>query len=193
MDGLAAGLSAVSAAGLFVLAFGEEQYLVGVLAAGLAGGCLGFLQSNYPRARIFMGDSGAMFLGFVLAFLGIRLRFLDQPKSTTFLIPGLLLFVPLFDAALVTISRWRRGVPVSQAGTDHTSHRLVRLGLKPWAAVAFLWAVQAVFCVAALGVARNGVAVDAVVVAAGVVTAAAALVYLERTFAPRDVGAPAAD
>jgi UDP-GlcNAc:undecaprenyl-phosphate GlcNAc-1-phosphate transferase len=193
MDGLAAGLSAVSAVGLFVLAFAEKQYLVGVLSAGLAGGCLGFLRSNYPKARIFMGDSGAMFLGFVLAFLGIRLRFLDQPKSTTFLIPGILLFVPLFDTALVTISRWRRGVPITQGGTDHTSHRLVRLGLKPWAAVAVLWGAQAAFCVAAVGVARYGLAVDAGVVAAGVVVAATGLIYLERTYVGRENPAPLAD
>jgi UDP-GlcNAc:undecaprenyl-phosphate GlcNAc-1-phosphate transferase len=190
MNGLAAGIAAIAAAGLFGLAFAEDQYLVAVLGAGLAGGCLGFLRSNYPKARIFMGDSGAMFLGFVLAFLSIRLRFLDQPKSTTFVIPALVLFVPLFDATLVTISRYRRGVPVTQGGTDHTSHRLVRLGMKPWAAVALLWALQALFCLAAIGVARGGDTVDVLVVVGGVVAGLGALVFLERAFARGDLGGP---
>src|SRR5436853_498685 len=84
-------------AGAFALAATDQQCLVAVLSAGVAGGALGFLPSNYPRARVFMGDAGSMFLGFVLAFLGIRLRFLDRAQSTTFLIPVLLLGVPLFD------------------------------------------------------------------------------------------------
>ena len=180
MNGLAAGLAAVCSLGVFSLAVTSEQYLVAVLSIGVAGGCLGFLRSNYPKARIFMGDAGSMFLGFVLAFLGIRLRFLDQPRSSSFMIPALLLGVPLFDAVLVTLSRLRRGIPVSQAGTDHTSHRLVRLGLPRWAAVAGLWAAQAMLCLGALAIARLGKAADVTVLGVIVVTGIAALLLLER-------------
>jgi UDP-GlcNAc:undecaprenyl-phosphate GlcNAc-1-phosphate transferase len=180
INGLCAGLAAVCSLGFFVLAAVTNQYLVAVLAIGLAGGTVGFLPSNYPRARIFMGDAGALFLGLVLAFLGIRLRLLDVPQSSAFFIPGLVLAVPLFDALLVTVSRIRRGVPISVGGTDHTSHRLVRAGLPQWAAVAVLWAVQGVFCLGALGIARLGGTIDVFVIGGAVVVALTAGVLLER-------------
>ncbi|HUP71169.1 MAG TPA: MraY family glycosyltransferase [Acidimicrobiales bacterium] len=180
MNGLAAGLAVVSALAFFVLAVTEEQYLVAVLAAGVVGGALGFLPSNFPRARIFMGDAGSMFLGFVLAFLGIRLRFLDEPKSTAFLLPAIVLGVPLFDAALATISRIRRGVPPTTPGRDHSSHRLVKLGLPQWAAVAVLWAAQAVLGLGALAVARLGPGADTAVLVAMVAAGVAAWAFLER-------------
>ena len=180
MNGLAAGLAATSALGFFVVAVTTEQYLVAVLAVGIAGGTVGFLRSNYPKARIFMGDAGALFLGFMLAFLGIRLRFLDQPQSSTFFLPVLLLAVPLFDAVLVTLSRARRGIGVTQGGTDHSSHRLARAGLPQWAAVAVLWATQAVVCLGALVIARHGRTVDVVVLAVLAVAGVIAAVLLER-------------
>ena len=180
MNGLAAGLAAVASGGLFVLAVTEQQYLVAVLSAGVAGGALGFLPSNYPRARVFMGDAGSMFLGFVLAFLGIRLRFLDRAQSTTFLIPVLLLGVPLFDAALVIVSRLRRGISVAQGGADHTSHRLVHLGLHARDAVAALWGVQLLLCLGAIAIARLGRAADWTVIGLAAALALAALFWLER-------------
>lgn len=180
MNGLAAGLAAVSSLGFFALAVTEEQYLVAVVSAGVAGGALGFLPSNYPKAKIFMGDAGSMFLGFVLAFLGIRLRFLDQAKSTTFVLPAVILGVPLFDAALVTVSRVRRGLSPATPGRDHTSHRLVALGITPRMAVAVLWAAQAVLCAGALSVARLAPVIDVVVLVAVVVLGLLAWGVLER-------------
>ena len=180
MNGLATGLAVVSSLGFFVLAVTERQYLVAVLSVGVAGGALGFLPANFPRARIFMGDAGSMFLGFVLAFLGVRLRFLDEAQSTAVFIPALVLGVPLFDFALVTLSRARRRIGVTTAGTDHSSHRLVRLGLRSPVAVVLLWGAQALLCVAAVAVARLGGLVDAIAIAIAMVIGLSALAFFER-------------
>jgi UDP-GlcNAc:undecaprenyl-phosphate GlcNAc-1-phosphate transferase len=109
------------------------QYLVSALAAAVMGACLGFLRYNLPlpRATIFMGDAGALFLGFILANLGIKMRFPDNVNYVTWMVPVLVLGVPLFDAMLVFISRYRRGVSPMQGGVDHFSHRLSRLGFGP--------------------------------------------------------------
>ncbi len=131
MDGVAAGLSAVAAAFFTLIAAMNDQYLVSALAAAVMGACLGFLRYNLPipRATIFMGDAGALFLGFVLAALGIKLRFPNNVNFVTWMVPVLVLGVPLFDTTMVFISRFRRGVSPLQGGVDHLSHRLARLGL----------------------------------------------------------------
>jgi UDP-GlcNAc:undecaprenyl-phosphate GlcNAc-1-phosphate transferase len=184
MDGLAAGLATVSSIGVFALGYGEGQWVVAAAALGLAGASLGFLRSNWPRARIFMGDAGSMFVGLVLGFLALRLRFFDWPRSTTFFLPVLVLAVPLFDTALVTASRVRRGVPVTRGGLDHSSHRLVALGLTRPAAAAVLWSAQAACCLAAVVVANVGTAAVGPVLAAFVVGAGGAAFTLERAMAP---------
>lgn len=131
MDGVAGGISAVAAAFFTLIAAMNGQFLVSALAAAVTGACLGFLRYNLPlpRAQIFMGDAGALFLGLVLANLGIKLRFPDNVNFVTWMVPILVLGVPLFDTTMVFISRFRRGVSPMQGGVDHTSHRLARLGL----------------------------------------------------------------
>lgn len=129
MDGLATGLALAACASYFVIAVIWDQYLVATLAAVLAGGCLGFLVYNFPPAKIYMGDAGSHFLGFLLAVMGLTLRFPSRPHWVSVLVPLFVLAVFFFDATMVTVSRLRRGVPVSLGGTDHTSHRLVVAGL----------------------------------------------------------------
>jgi len=131
MDGVAAGVSAVAAAFFTLIAAMNGQYLVSALAAAATGASLGFLRYNLPlpQAKIFMGDAGALFLGFMLANLGIKLRFPENVNFVTWMVPVLVLGVPLFDTALVFVSRFRRGVSLLQGGIDHTSHRLSRIGL----------------------------------------------------------------
>ncbi len=139
MDGLSAGISAVIAAFIMLLGALNEQYLVGGLAAAILGACLGFLRFNFKPAKIFMGDAGALFLGFLLAVLGIQLRFPENSNFVTWMVPVFLFGVPIFDMALVVFSRLRRGVSPNTAGKDHTSHRLVRLGLSQREAVMTLY------------------------------------------------------
>lgn len=138
MDGLSAGIAAISAAFFFLLAAFNGQFLVAALAAGLAGCALGFLRHNYHPARIYMGDAGSLFLGFMLAAIGIKLRF-DGPTQVTFLVPILVTGVAVFDTTLVTISRLLHRRPVMMGGRDHTSHRLVFVGIPVRGAVALIY------------------------------------------------------
>jgi UDP-GlcNAc:undecaprenyl-phosphate GlcNAc-1-phosphate transferase len=135
MDGVSAGISAIAAAFFALIAAMNGQFLVSALAAAVMGACLGFLRYNMPlpRASIFIGDAGTLFLGFTLANLGIKLRFPSNVSFVTWMVPVLVLGMPLFDTTMVFISRFRRRVPLLQGGVDHTSHRLSRLGLSPLA------------------------------------------------------------
>jgi UDP-GlcNAc:undecaprenyl-phosphate GlcNAc-1-phosphate transferase len=129
MDGLSGGVATVACIFFLLLAVMSGQYLVGSLAAALLGACLGFLYYNLNPAGIFMGDTGSLFIGFVLAALGIKLRFPDNVSFVTWMIPVVVLGLPIFDTALVVISRLRRGLnPLTTPGKDHVSHRLVALG-----------------------------------------------------------------
>ncbi len=153
MDGLSSGVAAIAAGSLFVIASQNGQFLVAALAIGLAGCALGFLRHNFHPARIYMGDAGALFLGFMLAYLGMKLRF-DGPTNITFLVPILAMGVPIFDTTLVTITRVRRGVSPFLGGRDHTSHRIVRTGLPVPAAVALIYTVGICLGMVALVVSR---------------------------------------
>jgi UDP-GlcNAc:undecaprenyl-phosphate/decaprenyl-phosphate GlcNAc-1-phosphate transferase len=130
MDGLSAGVTTVAAAFFLLLAAMSGQYLVGAMAAALIGACIGFLRYNLNPATIFMGDTGAPFLGFLLAALAIKLRFPSNVPWVTWLVPVCVLALPVFDTSLVFFSRLRRGKnPLTTPGKDHVSHRLVALGL----------------------------------------------------------------
>src|SRR5512136_2346917 len=110
MDGLSGGLTAIASAFFLLMAVQNGQFLVAGLSAALLGACVGFLVYNFNPASIFMGDTGALFLGFMLAALGIKLRFPANSNSITWMVPVLVLGIPIFDTTLVTISRIRRGV-----------------------------------------------------------------------------------
>ncbi len=127
MDGLAAGIAGVASAFFFILAVIEGLGLVASLAAATLGACVAFLYYNFTPATLFMGDAGSMLLGFVLAVLGIKLEFKSIPLQVTWMIPIVILGVPIFDTTLVVISRLRGRRPVYLGGKDHLSHRLVTL------------------------------------------------------------------
>ncbi len=129
MDGLAAGVAAVAAGTFLVIAAINGQVLVSSLAAALLGACLGFLVYNFHPALTFMGDAGSLLLGFMLAVLGIKLNFPHTSQESVWMVPLVVLGLPIFDTTLVTLSRLRRRVSVAQGGADHTSHRMARLGL----------------------------------------------------------------
>ena len=141
MDGLAAGISAIAA---FVLALGfasSGQSSELVLLAIFVGVLLGFLTFNFNPASIFMGDSGSMFVGFFLASCVLMNQVGGRSRSimSVLAVPALILFVPIFDTTFVTILRKIWGRKASQGGRDHTSHRLVALGLTERAAVLMLY------------------------------------------------------
>jgi UDP-GlcNAc:undecaprenyl-phosphate GlcNAc-1-phosphate transferase len=130
MDGVAGMTSTVAAMFFTVVAIINEQYLLAALAAGIAGVSFGFLRHNLfeTERKIFMGDVGSLFLGFLLATVGLTLTFEAESPWVTWPVPVLILGVPIFDTALVFISRWRRGQSFLDGGTDHLSHRFSRLG-----------------------------------------------------------------
>ncbi|MEM7033551.1 MAG: MraY family glycosyltransferase [Chloroflexota bacterium] len=139
MDGLSGGITAVAAAFFMLMAIQSGQYLVASLSAALLGVSLGFLVYNFNPASIFMGDSGSLFLGLMLAAVGIKLRFPSNSAFITWMVPVIVLGVPIFDTVLVTFSRLRRRISPATAGTDHVSHRLVRMGYSRREAVLLLY------------------------------------------------------
>lgn len=139
MDGLSAGVSGVAAAFIMLLGLQNDQFLVAGLAAAVLGACLGFLRFNFKPAQIFMGDAGSLFLGFLLALLGLQLRFPANSSFVTWMVPVFVLALPIFDMTLVVISRLRRGVSPNTAGKDHLSHRLVKYGFSQREAVLSLY------------------------------------------------------
>lgn len=157
MDGLSGGIGAVSAAFFLLLAALNGQYLVGTLSAAVLGACIGFLRYNFNPASIFMGDAGSLFLGFLMAVLGIKLRFPNNVAFVTWMVPVLVLGIPIFDTALVIFSRLRRGLnPLTTPGKDHLSHRLVRAGMTHREAVLTLYLAQAALGALALFIAMAG-------------------------------------
>ncbi|MBN1920373.1 MAG: undecaprenyl/decaprenyl-phosphate alpha-N-acetylglucosaminyl 1-phosphate transferase [Anaerolineae bacterium] len=158
MDGLSGGVAAIAAAYFALMCSFSGQYLVGALAIAVMAACIGFLIYNWTPANIFMGDSGSLFLGFLLAAIGIKLRFPDNVPFVTWMIPLLVLGVPLFDTTLVTISRLRRRLnPMTTPGTDHSSHRLTYAGLTRREAVLVLYLVGFFLGLVALFVMRASV------------------------------------
>jgi UDP-GlcNAc:undecaprenyl-phosphate/decaprenyl-phosphate GlcNAc-1-phosphate transferase len=145
MDGLASGI-AVIAAGFLALSFiNTGQYIDALIMLCFAAALLGFLVYNSHPASIFMGDCGSMFVGFFLA--SSALVNLSGGRSRSLLpvlaVPILVLFIPIFDTTFVTVLRKLSGRSASQGGRDHTSHRLVALGLSERNAVLMLWGLAA--------------------------------------------------
>jgi UDP-GlcNAc:undecaprenyl-phosphate GlcNAc-1-phosphate transferase len=127
-----------------LLAYLNGQIVVTTLAAAVLGAALGFLRWNFKPAKIFMGDGGAMFLGFLMATLGLKLRLDRAGHLSAWLVPLLVLGVTIFDTTLVTISRARRGLlPFAAPGKDHVAHRLANLGFGQRGAVIALYLLAA--------------------------------------------------
>jgi UDP-GlcNAc:undecaprenyl-phosphate GlcNAc-1-phosphate transferase len=142
MDGLAAGLAAVAAAAACAVAAMSGQLAIAAMAAAVVGACVGFLAFNRPPAAIYMGDTGALFLGFILAALSLEVRPAATPP-VSFLVPALLMALPFVDIVVVVLSRMRRAIPVATGGRNHLSHRLVARRLSPAMAVLVLVLVEA--------------------------------------------------
>jgi UDP-GlcNAc:undecaprenyl-phosphate/decaprenyl-phosphate GlcNAc-1-phosphate transferase len=174
MDGLSAGTALIAATFLFAFSVSVQNAGAAVMALAVGGAALGFLVYNFNPARIFMGDSGSMFLGFMLS--GIALLGTREMASDVFfvlLIPAAMMGLPIFDTTLVTIVRTLEGRPLSQGGRDHLSHRLVALGLSERQAVLVLYVLAASF--GSLGLIARSVGVWVSLLAAGAMLVVAAL------------------
>jgi UDP-GlcNAc:undecaprenyl-phosphate GlcNAc-1-phosphate transferase len=151
MDGLCGGVAAMASIFFATLAYLNGQTWVTTLAAAILGAAAGFLRWNFKPAKIFMGDGGAMFLGFLMATLALKLRLENASALAGWLAPLLILGVAIFDTTLVTISRSRRRLlPFASPGKDHIAHRLANLGLGQRGAVIGLYVLGAASGSAAL-------------------------------------------
>ncbi|HEU5314899.1 MAG TPA: MraY family glycosyltransferase [Chloroflexota bacterium] len=138
MDGLSAGATAIASLFFALLAALHGQILVASMALALAGACFGFLRYNFNPASVFMGDAGTLFMGFLLSVIGLKLN-VSGPAWWSFALVAVVLALPIFDTSLVTAHRLLTGRHVAQGGKDHTSHRLVKLGLPHKGAVLVLY------------------------------------------------------
>ncbi|MEK6715237.1 MAG: hypothetical protein AABY43_04255 [Candidatus Omnitrophota bacterium] len=164
MDGLCAGIAAISSLMLFMSGLFTANLLISMTAICLAGACFGFLPFNFNSAKIFMGDSGSMFLGFslsLIALMGTSARTFSN-LMVTLAIPVFILAVPIFDTTLVTLIRTINGRSILKGGKDHTSHRLVSLGLSEKKTVVLLYIISILFGVIALAYSRLDVLVVSV-------------------------------
>ena len=188
MDGLCAGIAAMSAAFFTLSAHLNGQTMVRTLGAATLGAALGFLRWNFNPAQIFMGDGGAMFLGFLMATLGLKIRPEGARFPITWIVPILILGVPIFDTTLVSISRARRGLlPFASPGKDHTAHRLANLGFGHRGAVLALYTLAAVLGTAAVFVPRLSPATAYVLIGILVLCGLAAVLLLESVPYERQV------
>ncbi len=181
MDGLCAGVAAMASVFFTMLAYLNGQTLVATLAASVLGASAGFLRWNFKPAKIFMGDGGAMFLGFLMATLALKLRLDHASSLATWLAPVLILGATIFDTTLVTISRARRGLlPFATPGKDHSAHRLANLGLGQRGAVLTIYLVGAISGGAALLVTYLSNAAAGLVGIAVLLAMLLAIAWLER-------------
>jgi len=144
MDGLSAGIAAIAAVFLGINFAFNGQFNEALMLAGFAGALLGFLIYNHSPASIFMGDCGSMFIGFFLAATALMSGYgggRSRSIVAVLAVPVLVLFVPIFDTTFVTLMRKMAGRAASQGGRDHTSHRLVALGLSEKHAVWMLYSL----------------------------------------------------
>ena len=149
LDGLAAGVCAISGFTFAVIELSLGRIGAAVLAAIVCGACVGFLHHNFYPARIFMGDSGAMLLGFTLAAVSVQ-GLLKTAALATLVLPLLVLAVPVFDTSFVVAKRLRSKQPIYVADARHLHHRFMRIGFSEPRAVAYLWIWCGTLALAAL-------------------------------------------
>jgi UDP-GlcNAc:undecaprenyl-phosphate/decaprenyl-phosphate GlcNAc-1-phosphate transferase len=149
LDGLAAGVCAISGATFSVIELSLGRIGAAVLAAIVCGACLGFLRHNFYPARIFMGDSGALLLGYTLAAVSVQ-GLLKTAALATLLLPLLVLAVPVLDTSFVVAKRLRSGQPIYVADARHLHHRFMRVRFSEPRAVIYLWAWCGTLALAAL-------------------------------------------
>ncbi|MGB2670059.1 MAG: MraY family glycosyltransferase [Candidatus Acidiferrum sp.] len=192
MDGLCAGVAATASIFFALLAYLNGQTLVTTLAAAVLGAATGFLRWNFKPAKIFMGDGGAMFLGFLMATLGLKLRLEHTNHISAWLAPLLILGVTIFDTTLVTISRSRRGLlPFATPGKDHAAHRLANLGLGHRGAVVSMYLLGLLSGGAALLVSYMAPLSAVLVAVFAFVLVLAGVMFLERAPYERQAQKPA--
>lgn len=141
LDGLAAGVSAISATTMIFVAYSNEQYMAALLLTMVVGGALGFLPYNFNPAKIFMGDTGSLFLGFILATISVE-GVMKSKAALSMAIPIFAIGLPIFDTSTAMIRRYINKKPIMEADKGHLHHRLLSKGLSQRQTVLILYAIS---------------------------------------------------
>ena len=155
LDGLACGVSTISSMSMLVIALVMGESDVAIFLAALAGGCIGFLPYNLNPAKIFMGDTGSTFLGFILAVVSIQGMF-KMYSVISFVVPFLMLGLPIFDTAFAFIRRIAHGQSPMRPDRSHVHHRLIDMGFSQKQAVAVLYVISAILGLSAVVLTTSG-------------------------------------
>ncbi len=165
LDGLAAGVSMIASVTIALVALQQGFLLVAVLTAALAGSAMGFLHYNFNPARIFMGDTGSMFLGYMLAGISI-IGAVKSAATIALIVPILALGLPILDTAFAIIRRYRGGVPIFKPDRGHLHHRLLDLGFTQKQAVLLMYVISAVLGLSAIALTEVSSSIAALIIVA---------------------------
>ncbi len=149
LDGLAAGVSTIAAITICLVALQQDILFIAVVTACLAGSAVGFLYYNFNPARIFMGDSGSMFLGFMLSGISI-IGAVKAATTIALIVPILALGLPIMDTTFAIVRRYRGGVPIFKPDKGHLHHRLLDLGFTQRQAVLLMYVISAMLGLSAV-------------------------------------------
>lgn len=155
LDGLAVGVATISAMTMLVIAMLVSDGVVAILLAALAGSCLGFMPYNLNPAKIFMGDTGSTFLGFILATMSIQGLFKFY-TIISFAVPFLMLGLPIFDTCFAVFRRLSKGQNPMSPDRSHVHHRLIDMGCNQKQAVAILYVISAILGLSAVVLTTSG-------------------------------------
>ncbi len=155
LDGLAAGVSAIMSVSMVFIATRLGEYYVAVIGVALMGACFGFLPYNFNPAKIFMGDTGSTFLGFILASLSI-IGVFKSFAIISFAVPLLILGLPMFDAIFAMVRRVSKGQSPMQADRGHLHHRLIDMGFSQKQSVFILYIISGILGLSAIILAESG-------------------------------------
>jgi UDP-GlcNAc:undecaprenyl-phosphate/decaprenyl-phosphate GlcNAc-1-phosphate transferase len=176
LNGLAGGIAVVACATIITAGAILGNFAILLPTVALMGALIGFLRYNFPRAEIFLGDSGSLSIGFLLAVLSLHAS-VNASGATLVILPLVALFVPLMDGALAIIRRWLRHVPISGADARHIHHRLLALGISPQRTAVVLWGLAAGMAAFGLLIALTAPFVATSIAIFGLVGVAVMLIY----------------
>lgn len=168
LDGLAVGISSIATFSLFFIAILAGEPVVAILAAALAGSCLGFLPYNFNPAKIFMGDTGSTFLGYMLSIICIQGLFKGY-VIISFIVPFLILGLPIFDTAYAIVRRIKNKKPIMSPDRGHLHHRLIDMGLSQKQTVAIMYVIAMILGLSAVMVVGRGAYTAIILIASAMI------------------------
>ena len=164
LDGLAAGVAGIASITVILVAIQQGFYPVAVITAALAGGIVGFMRYNFNPATIFMGDTGSMFIGYMLAAISI-FGAVKSAATIALIVPAIALGLPIMDTAFAIVRRYTNGRPIFQPDKGHLHHRLLAMGMTQRQAVLLMYIISAILGIAAVLLTEVGGYYAAIIIA----------------------------